>query len=88
MEGRVRVLNDLTSLTTVELTINEIKDYVPEEAPTYTTRVRRVFQSSVNSLVSAAVGLSIVVVAVLPWLGVLLVPALVIILIVRRRRRR
>jgi hypothetical protein len=88
MEGRVRVLNDLTSLTTVELTINEIKDYVPEEAPTYTTRVRRVFQNSVNSLVSAAVGLSIVVVAVLPWLGVLLVPAIVIILIVRRRRRR
>ena len=88
MEGRVRVLNDLTSLTTVELTINEIKDYVPEEAPTYATRVRRAFEGSVDLLVSAAVELSIVVIAVLPWLGVLLIPATVIILLVRRHRRR
>lgn len=88
MEGRVRVLNDLTSLTTVELTINEIKDYVPEEAPTYATRVRRALEGSVNLLVSAVVELSIVVIAVLPWLGVLLVPTIVIILLVRRHRRR
>ncbi len=88
MEGRVRVLNDLTSLTTVELTINEIKDYVPEEAPTYATRVRRAFEGSVDLLVSAAVELSIVVIAMLPWLGVLLIPATVIILLVRRHRRR
>ena len=88
MEGRVRVLNDLTSLTTVELTINEIKDYVPEEAPTYATRVRRAFEGSVDLLVSATVELSIVVIAVLPWLGVLLIPATVIILLVRRHRRR
>lgn len=88
MEGRVRVLNDLTSLTTVELTINEIKDYVPEEAPTYATRVRRAFEGSVDLLVSAAVELSIVVIAVLPWLGVLLIPATVLILLVRRHRGR
>jgi hypothetical protein len=88
MKGRVRVLNDLTSLTTVELSITEIKDYVPEEAPTYTVRVRRALEGSINSLVSAAVELSILVVAVLPWLGVLLVPAIVTVLFVRRRRRR
>jgi hypothetical protein len=88
MEGRVRVLNDLTSLTTVELSISEIKDYVPDEAPTYVVRVRRAFEGSISSLVSAAVGLSILVVALLPWLGVLLVPTMMIILFVRRRRRR
>jgi hypothetical protein len=87
MKGRVRVLNDLTSLTTVELSITEIKDYVPEEAPTYVVRVRRAFEGSINSLASAVVELSILVVAVLPWLGVLLVPAIVTVLFVRRRRR-
>ena len=88
MEGRVRVLSDLTSLTTVELTVDEIKDYVPEEAPTYATRVRRAFESSVNLLVSAAAGLSIAVIAMLPWLGVSLVPAIVVVLLARRWRRR
>ena len=88
MEGRVRVLNDLTSLTTIELRINEIKDYVPEEAPTYATRVRRAFEGSIDSLVSTAAGLSIAVIVALPWLGVLLIPAIVMILLVRRLRRR
>jgi hypothetical protein len=88
MEGRVRVLNDLTSLTTVELTIDEIKDYVPDEAPAYATQVRRALEGSVNLLVSAAAGLSIALIALLPWLAVLLVPAIVVILLVRRRRRR
>jgi hypothetical protein len=88
MEGRVRVLNDLTSLTTIELTINEIKGYVPEEAPTYSTRVRRAFEGSIASLVSVADGLSIALIVALPWLGVLLVPAIVLILFVRRCRRR
>ncbi len=88
MEGRVRVLNDLTSLTTVELTVREIKDYLPEEAPTYITRVRRGFEGSVDSLASAATELSIAVIVALPWLGALLVPAIVTILFVRRRRKR
>lgn len=41
MQGRMRVLADLTSLTTAELTITEIHHYKPEDAPTLATRVRR-----------------------------------------------
>lgn len=73
MEGRLRVLADLTSLTTIVLSVQEIRDYVPEEAPTYLTRVRRAFSGSISALVSAAQAVSIALVAVAPWLPVVLV---------------
>ena len=73
MEGRMRVLKDLTSLTTINLRVEEIKDYVPEGDPTYMTRVRRAFSGSISALVVAAKAVSIAIVAAVPWLGVLLV---------------
>jgi hypothetical protein len=73
MEGRMRVLKDLTSLTTINLRVDEIKDYVPEGDPTYATRVRRAFSGSISALVAAAKAVSIVIVVAVPWLGVLLV---------------
>jgi len=79
LKGRLRVLTDLTALTTVELRIDEIKGYVPEESPTYGTRVRRAFAGSLTSLVSTAQGLSIATAALAPWL-VVLVPALVLVI--------
>lgn len=92
LQGRLRVLNDLTSMTTVDLRVDEIKNYVPEspEGPTYLTRVRRAFQGSIAALVAAAQGVSIALVAAAPWLGILLafvVFLYVVIRIARRRRR-
>lgn len=83
MEGRLRVLSDLTSLTTINLRVDEIKGYVPEEAPTYGTRVRRALDGSISSLVSTAEGLSIAVVAAFPWLVVLAVAVFVLVLLMR-----
>jgi len=88
MQGRMRVLNNLTSLTTIELTVEEIKGYVPEKAPTYSTRVRRAWDGSLNALVSAAASVSIALVALAPWIGVFLVPVIVIVLVLRRCCRR
>jgi len=88
VEGRLRVLADLTSLATVHLNVTEVKDYVPEEAPSYMTRVRRAFQSSLDALVSTAQAVSIAFVALSPWLAVLLVLALVLGLIARMAWRR
>ena len=87
-EGRMRVLADLTTLATVELEIDEIKDYVPEDAANYTTRVRRAFEKSVASLVATAKSVSIGAVALAPWLAVLLVFGLPLLLWGRARRRR
>lgn len=87
-EGRMRVLADLTTLATVEVVVTEIKNYVPEEAATYMTRVRRSFQNSIEALVLTAQGLSIMAIALSPWLAVLLVPGLPLALWLRARRRR
>ena len=73
MEGRMRVLKDLTSLTTINLRVDEIKDYVPEGDPTYMSRVRRAFSGSISTLIAAAKTASIAIVVAVPWLGVLLV---------------
>jgi hypothetical protein len=84
----MRVLSDLTALATVEVVVTEIKDYVPEEAATYATRVRRSFQASVEALVLTGDRLSIAAVALSPRLAVLLVPGLPLALWLRARARR
>ncbi len=84
MQGRMRVLADLTSLTTVNLSIEEIKNYQPPQAPTLSTRVRRSFEGSTAAIRNAGESLLIAAVALAPWLpiaGVVLVPSY---LVVRR----
>ena len=88
VEGRLRVLADLTSLTTVSLTISEIKDYVPDEAAPYVTRVRRGLEASVTALGTTAQALSIAAVVLLPWVAVLLVLGLLLLLLWRVARGR
>jgi hypothetical protein len=87
-EGRMRVLSDLTTLATIELQVDEIKNYVSEESATYATRVRRALDASLASLFSTAQQLSIAGVAMAPWIAVLLVPGLPLLLWVRARHRR
>jgi hypothetical protein len=85
LEGRLRVLQDLTALTTVTLTIEEVKNYVPIEAATLGTRIRRTFAGSLDSLRRAGEGLLIFLVAALPWIAVLGLPVLLIAVTVRRK---
>jgi hypothetical protein len=87
MEGRLRVLASLTTMSTVNLEVREIKGYVPEEAVTYLTRVRRAWEGSTTALAASAQTFSILLVALLPWIGVLLVPVLLVALAVRRLLR-
>jgi hypothetical protein len=88
MEGRKRVLDDLTALTTITLSVDEIKDYVPEQTLTYGSRVRLAFSNSIDTLVSTAKSVSIALIVAAPWLGVLLVPLVLLVLLLRMRRRR
>lgn len=87
MQGRLRVLADLTSMTTVEVTIVEIRDYEPTDAPTLATRVRRSFAGSAATLISAGEGLLLAGVAAAPWLPVLAVVLAPAYLGLRRARR-
>ena len=72
MQGRMRVLTDLTSMTTVTLSIGEIQNYQPAEAATLTTRIRRTFEGSLAALSTAGEETLIVLVAATPWLPLII----------------
>jgi hypothetical protein len=91
LTGRIRLLDNLTSLTTVTLTAIEIKDYVPPEAPTFGTEISRSFSQSINSLTFAGRMFVIVAVAAAPWLAILLIVIIMLFYAIRfawRRLRR
>lgn len=71
MQGRMRVLADQTTLTTVDLTITEIRNYEPAESPALGTRIRRSFSSSLGALQTAGENLVIAAAALLPWIPIL-----------------
>ena len=54
MLGRMRVLADLTTLTTVDLTVVEIKGYQPAESPTLAIRARCALEQSLTALAPGA----------------------------------
>ncbi len=85
MEGRLRVLANLTSLTTLNITLNEIKDYVAPAPPTFGTEIARSFQSSFGGLINFGKSVVISLVAIFPWLFILALIAIPV-WIFRRRR--
>jgi hypothetical protein len=86
MQGRMRVLADLTSLTTVDLSIVEIRDYEPPQAPTLATRVRRAFEGSLYALQTTGEAVLLATVATGPWLPLAALIVSPTYLFVRRRR--
>jgi len=87
MEGRMRVLKDLVSLTTVTLHVHEIKGYVPPQAPTFALRVSRAFDGSWTALVAASQALVVAGVVVGPWFGAFGIPSIAAVAFIRRRRQ-
>jgi hypothetical protein len=71
-EGRLRLLANLASLTTVTVTIQEIKNYVPPQAPTFAASIAGTFSASVGLLGAFGRGLVLFGVALVPWLTILL----------------
>lgn len=71
LEGRLRVLTDLMSLSTVTLRVEEIAAYQPEQAATFGARLGRSFHGSLGSLVATSEALAVFIAASVPWLAVL-----------------
>jgi len=88
MEGRLRLLANLTSLTTINIVVEEIKNYFPEQAPTFTRRVARSFEGSMLSLRRTGENLAIALVALLPWVLVLCVLGIPVVWGLRKSLRR
>lgn len=85
LQGRLRVLANLTALTTITITINEIKDYVPPAPPTFSAQIARAFATSLGMLRDVGKTAVLSVVALVPWLVVFGVPAACVWLLMRRR---
>jgi hypothetical protein len=88
MQGQLRVLQDLTALSTVTLNVSELQGYVPVESPTFGTRISRAWTQSLDGLLMAAQLVVIAGVAVSPWLVVIFTPIVALILLLRRLLRR
>jgi hypothetical protein len=69
-EGRRQLLANLTSLTTVTITVREVREYVPATAPTFAALITRRFQSSIDQLTAFLKGVILVLVSIIPWLPV------------------
>jgi hypothetical protein len=73
MKGRLNRWDDQVAYSTVVVNMRDRKDYVPPIVPDFGGRVGRVFQASIEALVSFGKGIVVAVVALAPWLLVLAV---------------
>ncbi|MCG8587480.1 MAG: DUF4349 domain-containing protein, partial [Pirellulales bacterium] len=76
-QGRIRQLDDLVAMTTINLKIRQIVDYVPPEAVGFATLARRSFDRSFAALTHSVQSVALAGVALAPWLPVFLVTAIV-----------
>ncbi len=76
MQGRLRLLANMTSLTTITVTLREVKGYVAPKPTTFGSQIARTFHTSFGELRDFGKGLVLLIVAVLPWAFVLMVVGL------------
>ena len=67
IEGRLRFLTNQTDLSTITVTINEVKEFRPVGPPSLSNDVKRAFTESVGQLGDVARGILVGVIAILPW---------------------
>lgn len=68
MEGQLRLLANLTELTTITVTMQEVRNYVPPQAPTFAATVASTFHRSLSALIGVGKWCVLVIVAAAPWL--------------------
>jgi hypothetical protein len=86
IEGRLRFLTNQTDLSTITITLREVKNFVPEGPPTLATQVSRSFGDSLDALKAFVVGLLLLVVALVPWLLPLSLAGWLVFRFVKKRR--
>ena len=84
MEGRLRFLADRADLSTVTIEASEWKDYKPPVPATFQTRVGRTFFLSVETLFEFGKALALFLVALAPWLPLIIIGLFVLRWLIRR----
>lgn len=88
LQGRQRLLTNLTSLTTVTISLQERLGYTPAAAPSLGDRIKHRFRASVDQLAWFGEWVVLALVSVVPWLPVWFVALAPTWLIIRRLQRR
>ena len=70
MQGRLRVLASLPSLSTVSVTMSEVETFKPLERPTFAQLIVRTFRDSTERLTIFLGGIVLSVVSFIPWLSI------------------
>lgn len=92
-EGRLRLMANLTELTTVNLTLRERQKYTPDKGPqvaeaaTFGMKVDKTFGNSWGALVSFGQAIALVAIALAPWLPVIAVLCVPVLYCWRQWRR-
>jgi hypothetical protein len=86
LQGKLKLMANQTELTTVDVTLSEVKRFTPQGAPGMRTEVSRTWDASLRTMGEVCEGLVLFAVALAPWVAVAAVVLLPIFLLVRRRR--
>lgn len=78
MQGRMNMLSNLTSLTTIEVNIREVKNYVPPTAASFGDDASRTFSNSWAMLKQTGRRVMLNLISVVPWLPIWVVVAVVL----------
>lgn len=90
MQGRLRVLADLTSLSTVTVRMSEVVDFVPPvlaREPTFGEQIASTWQATVDSMADFGQAMVLLAIKVVPWLVLFGLPAVLILTLIRPRFR-
>lgn len=87
LEGQLRLLDNLSTLATVTLNVQEIKNYLPDESAGLATRIGRAWSGSLSGLRSAGENSLVAATFLSPWLAVIAVAVVVLVFVLRRLRR-
>jgi len=90
MQGRIRVLADLTSLSTVTVRMSEVVEFVPPllaSEPAFGDQIAATWASTVDSMAEFGQSVILLAIRVLPWFVVLGLPCVLIVWSIKRRFR-
>ncbi len=88
MEGRVKRIDAVTTMTTVEISARELRDYVPPQTASFSTEIGRAWSGSMAVLQNFGKSLVLVAVAAVPWLPVVVALIFICAQAIKRRKSR
>ena len=86
MEGRVKRIDTVTAMTTVNISAREERDFVPPQAPTFGNELHQTWQDSTNTVADLGKAVVIVLIAIVPWLPLIMITGFIVWRLLRLRQ--